>query len=676
MTVESNNLTGEEQIVMKNKHTRLAAGALALTLGLTQLPNALAADSSDASGAATGTTQPSASPDGTPPDGTGTPPNGTGTPPNGGQQGGTSFSDVTSDAWYYNYVNFVSMRHIMTGTNGKFSPDAVITRAAYVQALYQAAGSPEVTATTSFTDVSSDSEYASAIAWAKENDIAEGSTDGKFYPGTSLTREMAMTFLYRALDTLDVTEETVTGDPLSDFSDKSSISSWATSGMSALAQMGIITGTDKGTINPKNALTNAEVAAMLYRALGGDSQNGGMGTLPGGQNGSGTVTNGTAATTITEDGAYSNTTYSSTGDDENALRIDGATVTFSGITVSKTAGSTSSTENGDFYGMNAGLLALNGAEVTIKNATIKTGAQNGNGVFSYGEGTAVTISNSTIRTTADNSGGIQTTGGGTTYANDLDVETQGNSSAAIRSDRGGGTVVVNGGTYESNGTGSPAVYSTADITVEDAALTANNSEAVVVEGKNSVALTDCDVTGNMTGTYQDDSEHIHNIMLYQSMSGDAEEGNASFSMIGGSLTAKAGDMFYVTNTTAKIYLSGVDMSLANDTLLTVAGNSSGRGWGTEGANGGTATFTSDDQTLTGDVTCDEISSLNFALENGSDFTGNINTDGEGGEVNVSIDSDSTWTLTGDCYVTSVDNDGTIDYNGYTIYLADGSSLSD
>lgn len=483
---------------------------------------------------------------------------------------------------------------------------------------------------------------------------------------------MAMTFLYRALDALGVTGETVTGDPLSGFSDTGSISSWATSGMSTLAQMGIITGTDKGTINPKNSLTNAEVAAMLYRALGGSAQ-GGPG---GGQNGAGTVENGTAATTITEDGTYSDTTYSSTGDDENALRIDGATVTLSGITVSKTAGSTSSTENGDFYGMNAGLLALNGANVTIKNATIKTGAQNGNGVFSYGKGTTVTISDSTIRTTADNSGGIQTTGGGATYANDLDVETQGNSSAAIRSDRGGGTVAVNGGTYASNGTGSPAVYSTAAVTVEDATLAANSSEAVVVEGKNSVALTDCDVTGNMTGTYQDGSENIHNIMLYQSMSGDAEVGNSSFSMVGGSLTAKAGDMFYVTNTVAEIYLSDVDMTLANDILLTVAGNSSSRGWGKQGANGGTVTFTVDSQTLTGDVTCDEISSLDFALENGSDFTGAINTDGEGGEVNVSIDSDSTWTLSGDCYVTSVSNDGTIDYNGYTIYLADGSTLND
>lgn len=88
------------------------------------------------------------------------------------------------------------------------------------------------------------------------------------------------------------------------------------------------------------------------------------------------------------------------------------------------------TEDGDFYGMNAALLATGGADVTITGATVTSSAQNGNGVFSYGEGTTVTISDSTITTTADNSGGIQTTGGATTNASGLTVDTSGNSAAA------------------------------------------------------------------------------------------------------------------------------------------------------------------------------------------------------------------------------------------------------
>ena len=390
----------------------------------------------------------------------------------------------------------------------------------------------------------------------------------------------------------------------------------------------------------------------------------------GGFGGSGEVTNGTSANTITEDTEVDSETYTSTGDDENALRVDGATVTLKDITIEKTAGSSSNTEDGDFYGLNAGLLVLNGATATITGATVNTSVTNGNGVFSYGEGTVVNISDSTIRTTENNSGGIQTTGGGTMNATNLDVETQGNSAAAIRSDRGGGTVNVDGGSYVTNGTGSPAIYCTADISVSDATLTANASEGVVVEGKNSVALTDCDVTGNMSNTYNGDSdENIHCIMIYQSMSGDADVGEAAFSAEGGSITAKTGDMFYITNTDCEITLKDVAFTLANDVFLRVEGNSSSRGWGTEGANGGDVTLTADSQEFTGNILVDEISSMALTMKNGTSYEGAINPDGDGGTVDVTLDDNSTWTLTGDSYITSFDGDASnITANGYHLYV--------
>ena len=390
----------------------------------------------------------------------------------------------------------------------------------------------------------------------------------------------------------------------------------------------------------------------------------------GGFGGSGEVTNGTSANTITEDTEVDSETYTSTGDDENALRVDGATVTLKDITIEKTAGSSSNTEDGDFYGLNAGLLVLNGATATITGAMVNTSVTNGNGVFSYGEGTVVNISDSTIRTTENNSGGIQTTGGGTMNAANLDVETQGNSAAAIRSDRGGGTVNVDGGSYVTNGTGSPAIYCTADISVSDATLTANASEGVVVEGKNSVALTDCEVTGNMSNTYNGDSdENIHCIMIYQSMSGDADVGEATFSAEGGSITAKTGDMFYITNTDCEITLKDVAFTLANDVFLRVEGNSSSRGWGTEGANGGDVTLTADSQEFTGNILVDEISSLALTMKNGTSYEGAINPDGDGGTVDVTLDDNSTWTLTGDSYITSFDGDtSNITANGYHLYV--------
>lgn len=427
------------------------------------------------------------------------------------------------------------------------------------------------------------------------------------------------------------------------------------------------------------------VEVITLQGPGGDQAGGGPGAggAPGG-NSSGTVTQGLSATTLSEDGTYSDETYTSTGDDENALRIDNATVTLDGITIDKSAGATSSTENGDFYGVNAALLATNGATVTIKNATVTSSAQNGNGVFSYGSGTTVNISDSTITTTADNSGGIQTTGGGTTNASNLTVDTSGNSSAAIRSDRGGGTVNVDGGSYTSNGYNSPTVYSTAAITIKDAALTANNSEALVIEGQNSIDLEDCTVSGNMSDTKGTSSdENVHNVMIYQSMSGDADVGTSSFSMTGGNLTSNNGAMFYITNTDCTLSLSGVDIVNKDSDayLMNITGNSASHGWGTAGANGAQVTFTADDQILEGDIKVDSISTLNMTLSGNSTFTGTINIDEneEGGEAVsdnavVTIEEGSTWTLTGDCTITSLTNNGTINFNGYTITLADGTVL--
>lgn len=375
---------------------------------------------------------------------------------------------------------------------------------------------------------------------------------------------------------------------------------------------------------------------------------------PGGGFGANGTDNGKAANNVDDDAVLSNMSFSSENDDENALRADGVTVSLADCTITKT-GSSSNTENGDFYGMNAALLAENGAQVTVTGGEVTTSATNGNGIFSYGSGTVVNVSGTKIRTAEKNSGGIQTTGGGKMNAEDLDVQTEGNSSAAIRSDRGGGTVNVKGGTYVTNGTGSPAIYSTADISVSDAVLTANNSEGIVVEGKNSVKLTDCNLSGKMLGTYNDDSENIQCIMIYQSMSGDADVGEAYFEANGGEITSLAGDMFYVTNTSCEIKLSGVKFNMADGVFLRAVGNSSSRGWGKSGENGGDVKMILTDQTVEGDIVVDEISSLDLDMS-GSVLTGAINADNSGGNISVFLDENSTWNLTSDSYISSFEGD--------------------
>lgn len=380
------------------------------------------------------------------------------------------------------------------------------------------------------------------------------------------------------------------------------------------------------------------------------------GGMPMGQNsfGANGTDNGTSANSVEDNAALSDTSFTSSGDDENALRADNVTATLNNVTITKT-GSSSNTENGDFYGMNAAFLAENGANITITGGEVTTDAVNGNGIFSYGSGTVVNVSGTKIRTSQRNSGGIQTTGGGVMNADDLDIETSGNSSAAIRSDRGGGTVTVNGGTYTTNGTGSPAIYSTADITVSDAELTANNSEGVVVEGKNSVKLENCTVSGKMQGTYNDDSENIHCIMIYQSMSGDADVGEAYFEASGGEITSLAGDMFYVTNTSCEIKLSDVKFNMADGVFLRAVGNTSSRGWGKQGENGADVKMSLASQSVPGDIVVDDISTLDLTLSS-SDITGAINSDNSGGSIVLTLDGSSSITLTGDSYVTEFNGD--------------------
>lgn len=387
-----------------------------------------------------------------------------------------------------------------------------------------------------------------------------------------------------------------------------------------------------------------------------------------------------AVNEYTKDTEVSGETVESTGTDENAIHAyEGAEVTLNDMTITrKSAGSTGG-DNSSFYGVGAALLDTDGTTY-ISDSTIDTDAKGAAGAFAYGDGT-VYISDTEITTAQDTSGGIHAAGGGTLYAWDVTATTQGESSAAIRSDRGGGTMVVDGGTYTSNGNGSPAIYSTADISVNNATLTANGSEAICIEGLNTIRLFDCDLTGNMSDLDQNDC--TWNVILYQSMSGDSEVGNSTFEMDGGSLTAKNGGMFYTTNTESTFVLSDVDITNAENAefFLRCTGNNNQRGWGTSGSNGADCHFTGIKQEMEGNVIWDSISQLDFYMTDGSTLTGAVVQDdtyaegGSGGYCNLYIDKDSTWVVTGDSTLTSLDLAGKIvdaDGNTVTVKGSDGT----
>lgn len=391
------------------------------------------------------------------------------------------------------------------------------------------------------------------------------------------------------------------------------------------------------------------------------------------------VSQGSAARNVTEKGVLEDQVFGSTGNDENALRVTGALVTLKNVEIMKEEGTSSSTENGDFYGMNAALLATGGARVTIEDSSVHSAAPNGNGLFSYGKGTMISAKNVTITTEGSHSGGLQTTGGALTEAENVTVSTAGNSSAAIRSDRGGGTVLVKGGTFRTEGYGSPAVYSTARISIEGADLSASRSEGAVIEGKNSIALKNCRIEGNMAetrlmGKETIKEENVHTVMLYQSMSGDAEEGTSSFSMEGGSLLSHKGDVFYVTNTDCTIQLDNVKIQNEDPegALLRVSGNSGSRGWGKAGANGGKARFTVQNQQMEGNILVDSISHLSMTLGKNSRWDGALlqETNDQGHDkdagADLTIEKGATWNMTADSTVHTLRNEGKIVTNGHTL----------
>lgn len=390
-----------------------------------------------------------------------------------------------------------------------------------------------------------------------------------------------------------------------------------------------------------------------------------------------------AVNTYDKDAEVTDEKIDSTKSDENAVLVqNGANVAMKNITLNRTSSDSTGGDNASFYGVGAAVLVKDGV-LNVSGSTINTDSAGGAGIFAYKTGVA-NISDTTIHTEQDTSGGIHAAGGGTVNAENLTVTTEGNSSAAIRSDRGGGTMNINGGTYTSNGSGSPAIYCTANITVNDADLTANGSEAVCIEGLNSLKLKDCNLTGNMPEDSQNDC--TWNVILYQSMSGDSEVGNSSFTMEGGTLTTKNGGVFYTTNTESTFKLSNVKISYAaeSDFFLKCTGNSNARGWGQKGSNGADCTFTAQKQEMQGDVIWDSISKLDFNMSDGSVLTGAFVQDesnagnGGSGYANVTIDASSKWIVTGNSTVSKLASSGTVqdaDGNTVTIQKADGTVIS-
>lgn len=368
-------------------------------------------------------------------------------------------------------------------------------------------------------------------------------------------------------------------------------------------------------------------------------------------------------TIVTENKSIAHESMTNTTADQNAfIGKNKAVVNIENSVFDKT-GNTTSDDNSNFRGQNAVVLSIDGSQINIKGSNITSNSKGSNAVFATGENSVINVENTNIHTKSDSSRGLDATYKGTVNGKNLTITTEGAHSATLATDRGEGTITAEAAKLTTSGEGSPVIYSTGNIMVNNVNGIANNSEIGVVEGKNSITLTNSNVTG-----YKDNG-----FMLYQSFSGDAENGIARLKAENNTLTTHAtGAFLYVNNTTAEVDLSNNAISMPNTSTLVKAAADSR--WGKTSENGGHLTLRTSNQELSGNIMADSISTIALDMTNGSSLVGAVNTDNTAKEVTVKLSKDSNWILTGDSYVKSLSNEDTtgsnIQLNGYKLVVAD------
>ncbi len=358
-----------------------------------------------------------------------------------------------------------------------------------------------------------------------------------------------------------------------------------------------------------------------------------------------------------EAGTYDNQNLTASTSDENAfLARNGATVTLTNSTLSKT-GDSSDVDASNFSGQNAVFLSSNSI-ATLSNLKLESNADGANAIFSTGEKSVVHVNHVVIHTKNNSSRGLDATYGGTIHAKDVEITTEGAHCGALATDRGEGNVIVENAKIVTAGEGSPCIYSTGNIQLTNSTGEAMGSEIAVVEGKNSIALNNAHLTGHVK----------HGIMLYQSFSGDAGIGEAKFTAKNSILTNKSdGPMFYITNTTATANLDSTQLIQDGDVLIQAASDR----WGSDGKNGGSFTMNATHQKLKGKILANSISQVTLNLQSGSHWTGSFNEDYTADKANLNLAKDASWDVTDNSYLTTISDADTtfsnINSNGHKIY---------
>lgn len=409
--------------------------------------------------------------------------------------------------------------------------------------------------------------------------------------------------------------------------------------------------------------------------------------------------------------------YHTDSADVNAILVkNGGALKLAESIINKTGDTATSGDDADFHGVNSAILVNTNGTLDISNVEITTDSKGSNGIFvtnaeassdssssqGAGEGgqppeaqgsseapsgqggeqpgestvegtTEASIKNVKITTHSDKSRGLDATYNGIINAENVIINTDGQSCAALATDRGEGQVHVknseiNTGVSKDSGRGSPLIYSTGNITVENTKGTAYVSQIACIEGKNSIEVTNSQLTGYAEGNRQDGEEYVDlgGVFIYQSMSGDADVGTSLFTAKDSTLSIaedssvyKDAPMFHITNTACIVNLENTQLSFGSGVFLEASGQNQ---WGNEGSNGGICELNTDNEKIDGNVIVDEISSLNWTMKN-TEFNGAINSTGN---TTLNVGEGSTWTLTGDSSVSSLELSGNIEYGEYSL----------
>ncbi len=391
------------------------------------------------------------------------------------------------------------------------------------------------------------------------------------------------------------------------------------------------------------------------------------------------VEQGESANIIDMDGDYNDSIYISGNENENALRVPMAYITAKNAKITKSGDSTQ-TESSELYGLNAALLATHGGRASLTGADISSEGTGASGAYGYAKSTYINLTDSKVRTAGNHAAGVSISMRAMMKTVNTEVSTSGDFSPAIAVRDGGGIFIAENGTFSTTGLHSHGIYSKGDVTITDTKVIAGRTKAAVLKGNNTITLVNSTLQGNEISDMTP-----HNIVLFSKEDDIGTMGTQYIDAKNSTLVSKKGDMFYVTATHGKIHLS--ETTLVKDDpkapLITITGNDGADGWGTPGSNGGHLELICDNQTLSGDIIVDSISNINLNLRNNSTYTGAIKIvpNAENGtpykaNADVFIAAGSTWNLTGDTELTSLYNLGKINYNGYTITLADGTVMKE